>query len=163
MAELTPVTDDDDLAAIKEVYDHYITTSNATFHEAPIPIDRLQEFVPVGDPRHPSFVIRSGGAFAGFCCLSPYKQRSAYDRTAELTVYLRPEFAGRGLGRVALERLEAAAVAAGTRVLVGTVCGENEAGLRLMERCGYARCGRLRNVGEKFGRTLDVVIYQKEL
>jgi L-amino acid N-acyltransferase YncA len=32
-----------------------------------------------------------------------------------------------------------------------------------MERCGYACCGRLRHVGEKFGRILDVVIYQKEL
>lgn len=54
-------------------------------------------------------------------------------------------------------------MAAGIRVLVGTVCGENSAGIRLMERSGYTWRGRLRNVGEKFGRTLDVVIFQKEL
>ncbi|NLX49999.1 MAG: N-acetyltransferase [Methanospirillum sp.] len=162
MVELAPVTDAD-LTAIKEVYDHYIATTTATFHEEPVPLGKLREFVPVDDPRHPSFVVRSGVAFAGFCCLSPSKKRSAYDRTAELSVYLRPEFTGRGLGRGALEHLEGAAIAAGIRVLVGTFCGENEAGLRFMERCGYTRCGHLRNVGEKFARILDVVLYQKEL
>ena len=45
----------------------------------------------------------------------------------------------------------------------GNVPDENRAGIRLMERGDYTRCGCLRNVGEKFGRTLDVVIFQKEL
>jgi phosphinothricin acetyltransferase len=162
MAEFAPATHAD-LPAVKEVYDHYILTTTATFHEAAIPVDGLSEYVPVDDPRHPSLVIRSGGAVAGFCACTPYKRRAAYDRTAELSVYLRPDCTGRGLGTAALARLEEAAAAAGVRVLVGTVCGENRAGIRLMERCGYGCCGRLRHVGEKFGRILDVVIYQKEL
>lgn len=162
MATFSPATGSD-LPAIKEIYDHYILETTATFHETPVPVDGLAEYVPVDDPRHPSLVIHSGGAVVGFCSCSPYRRRSAYDRTAELSVYLRPGCTGRGLGTAALARLENAATAAGIRVLVGTVCGENSAGIRLMERCGYACCGRLRGVGEKFGRTLDVVIYQKAL
>lgn len=162
MAEFTPVTSAD-LPAIKEIYDHYIIATTATFHETPVPVDRLPEFVPVNDSRHPSFAIRSGGALAGFCSCSPYKPRAAYARTAELSIYLAPGYTRHGLGAAALERLEDAASMAGVRVLVGSVCGENSAGIRLMERWGYTCCGRLCNVGEKFGRTLDVVIYQKEL
>lgn len=162
MAEFAPVTDAD-LPAIKEIYDHYILTTTATFHETPVSLDELPGYVPVDDPKHPSFAIRSDGSLVGFCSCSPYKRRSAYDRTVELSVYLSPGFTGRGLGTAALARLESAATAAGICVMVGTVCGENSAGIRLMERCDYTRCGCLRNVGEKFGRTLDVVLYQKEL
>jgi L-amino acid N-acyltransferase YncA len=32
-----------------------------------------------------------------------------------------------------------------------------------MERCGYDRRGSLARIGEKFGRVLDVMLYQKEL
>ncbi len=162
MIDINPVTPAD-LPAIKEIYDHYIMATTATFHETPVPVESLPQYIPVNDPRHPSFAIRSGGALVGFCSCSPYKPRAAYARTAELSIYLAPGSTGHGLGTMALERLEDAAGIAGVRVLLGTVCGENSAGIRLMERCGYTCCGRLCNVGEKFGRTLDVVIYQKEL
>jgi phosphinothricin acetyltransferase len=162
MAEFTPATDAD-LPAIREIYNHYVLSSTATFHATPVPLENLREFVPVGDPRYPSFVALSGGEVIGFCCLSPYKRRSAYDRTAELSVYLEPGSTGRGLGAAALARLEDAAAAAGIRVLVGTVCTENAAGLRLLERRGFERCGTLKRVGEKFGRSLDVALFQREL
>jgi phosphinothricin acetyltransferase len=48
-------------------------------------------------------------------------------------------------------------------VLVGTLCGENHASIRLMEKSGYSRCAHLKNIGEKFGKLLDVVVYQKEI
>lgn len=100
---------------------------------------------------------------AGYCFLTQYKKRQAYDRSAELSVYLKPGFTGRGIGTLALGRLEAAAKAAGIRVLVGTICGENEASIRLMEKAGFSRCALLKNIGEKFGRVMDVVMYQKEI
>jgi L-amino acid N-acyltransferase YncA len=49
------------------------------------------------------------------------------------------------------------------RVMVGTICGDNRAGIRLMENAGFSKCAHLKNIGEKFGRVLDVVIYQKEI
>lgn len=154
---------DGDLPAIGSIYNHYVLNSTVTFHEALVSVEALRELMPVGDPRHPSLVALDGEKVIGFCCTTPYKRRSAYDRTAELSVYVRPEYTGRGIGTGALARLEDAAAAAGLRVLVGTVCAENTAGLRLMERCGYERAGTLKRVGEKFGRTLDVVLFQKEL
>lgn len=48
-------------------------------------------------------------------------------------------------------------------VLVGILCGENPASIRLMEKSGYFRCAHLKNIGEKFGRILDVVMDQKEI
>ena len=99
----------------------------------------------------------------GYCFVTQYKKRQAYDRTAELSIYIKPEFTGRGIGVVALKYLEEAAKKTGIRVLVGTLCGKNHASIRLMEKSGYTRCAHMKNIGEKFGKVLDVVIFQKEI
>lgn len=160
MVEFAPVTRDDfrDIAAI---YNHYILKTTATFHDKEINPADLEEFLLPGNPRYPSFTIREAGVVIGYCFLARYKNRQAYDRTAELSIYLRPDYTKRGIGPAALRVLECAAGKAGIRVLIGTLCGENRPCIRLMEQSGYSRCGHLKHVGEKFGRILDVVVYQK--
>ena len=153
----------EDLPAIAEIYNFYILNSTATFHGSRMAEADLAEFFFIAHPKYPSFVITDNGRIIGYCFLTRYKNRQAYDRSAEVSIYLRPECTGRGIGAEALRRLEEAARGAGIRVLVGTLCGENGASIRLLEKSGYVRCGHLRNIGEKFGKILDVVIYEKEI
>ena len=51
----------------------------------------------------------------------------------------------------------------GIKNLVGVITSENSGSLKLFERCGYFKCGHLKNIGIKFGRALDVISYQKEI
>jgi phosphinothricin acetyltransferase len=162
MVGFVPVTRND-LGTILAIYNHYVTTSTATFHSVPLTPGELEEIFPVADPKYPSFMIMVEDGPAGYCFLTQYKKRQAYDRSAELSIYLKPGCTGRGIGSAALRQLEAAAKASGIRVLVGTICGENRASIRLMERAGYSRCACLKNIGEKFGNVMDVVMYQKEI
>jgi len=162
MAEFLPI-DEKDLPVIKEIYDHYILNSTATFHSRPVTVTELKELLNFPRRRYPAFTIRAGGKIIGYCFLTRYKNREAYDRTAELSIYLRPECTGKGIGPAALRHLEKAAKRSGIHVLIGTLCGENTQSIRLMETAGYSRAARLKNVGEKFGKVLDVVIYQKEI
>lgn len=162
MVEFVPVTSSD-LETIAEIYNYYIENSTATFHSGKVSGEDLREFLFLSDPRYPSFLIQGGGETIGYCILSRYKNRQAYDRSAELSIYLTPESTGRGIGLLALRRLEDAARSAGISVLVGTLCEENRSCIRLMEKAGFTRCAHLKHIGEKFGRILDVVIYQKEI
>ncbi len=162
MVDLVPATKAD-LAAIIKIYNHYILNSTASFHTEMISQKDLGEFLFIGHPKYPSFVITDHDKILGFCYLRQFKQRPAYDRSAELSIYLKPEFTGKGFGRYALSNLETAAKKAGIHMLVGTLCSENQASIQLLENAGYSRCGYLKNIGEKFGRVLDVVIYQKEI
>jgi L-amino acid N-acyltransferase YncA len=162
MAEFFPVTNND-LAAILAIYNHYILNSTATFHSEKLSRHDLEEFLFVAHPKYPSFLIKDHDEMIGYCFLTRYKKRQAYDRSAELSIYLKPEFTGTGIGLVALNHLEAAAKSSGIHVLVGTICGENHASIRLMEKAGFSRCAHLKHIGEKFGKILDVVIYQKEI
>lgn len=162
MPYFTPIIHED-LFIVKEIYDYYILDSTATFHNEKITIDELEEIIFINNLRYPSYLIHDRNDVIGYCFLSRYKKRQAYDRTAEVSVYLRPGFTGKGIGVTALKYIEKAARSGGIHVLIGTLCDENQASIRLLEKMGYTKAAHLKNVGEKFGRILDVVIYQKEI
>ncbi|MBI2329156.1 MAG: N-acetyltransferase [Chloroflexi bacterium] len=100
---------------------------------------------------------------AGFCFLTQYKKKEAYNRTAEIGVYLNPEFTGKGLGSSVVAFLEKVASSKQIRVVLASISGENTASIKLFQRMGFEKCAHYREVGEKFGRLLDVVDYQKIL
>lgn len=161
--DISPLRDDEQSPA-KEVFNHWIETSTATFHEAPLSLDDfVAEVVDHADPRHGCYGIRDADGFAGYVVLAPFKGRCAYRDTAEVSVYLAADRTGRGLGRSALAYAESRARAAGLHVLLGAICTENAASLRLFSSCGFTEVGRLREVGRKFGRFLDVAYLQKTL
>lgn len=150
-----------DFTVIKEIYDYYIIHSTATFHTQEITIGELKESMMVAHPKYKSFLIYYGGEVAGYCYFCPYKKRQAYDRTAEVTIYLKPEYAGKGIGKEVLKRLETVARECGLYVLLGIISGDNEASIALFEKCGYEKCAHFKKVGEKFNQIIDVVAYQK--
>ncbi len=47
--------------------------------------------------------------------------------------------------------------------MVAAVDGENDASVRFHERLGFVEVGRLAQLGEKFGRWLDLVLLQLTL
>ncbi len=152
-----------DFEVVKEIYDYYILNSTATFHIDKVSVQALKETIPVGHPRYKSYLIKYNGNTCGYCYISQYKDRKAYDRTAEVTVYLKPEFTGKGIGKLALKKLEDTARHQDISVLVGIIAGDNGQSIRLFERCGYEKCAHFRKVGEKFDKILDVVAFQKIL
>jgi L-amino acid N-acyltransferase YncA len=149
------------LQIVKEIYEYYIENSTATFHTGSITLSVIREFIPIGHPVYKAYLIRSDGEICGYCYLSPYKKRQAYDRTAEVTVYLKQGNTGRGIGRLALQQLEKDARLTSIKVLIGIITGDNIHSIRLFTREGYEKCGHFKEVGEKFGKILDVLAFQK--
>ncbi len=152
-----------DLPAVKEIYDWYIKNSTATFHTEPITVDQLKEFLYLDHPWYNSYLINCDRELAGYCFITNYKKRQAYDRTAEVTIYLKEAYCKKGIGKVALDYLEQRAIENGLKNLIGIIGGENTGSIALFEKCGYTKCAHFKNVGEKFNRVLDVVAYQKEI
>jgi L-amino acid N-acyltransferase YncA len=151
------------LPEVKAIYDWYILNTTATFHTEPIRHEELQEFIYFNHPLYRSYMIYADSKTAGYCLLTNYKKRQAYERTAEVTIYLKPEYCGKGIGKKALIHLEESARANGLKNLIGIISGDNEDSIKLFERRGFSKCAHFRNVGEKFNKVIDVVAYQKEL
>jgi phosphinothricin acetyltransferase len=88
-----------DFNLVKEIYDYYILNSTATFHKDLISIEELKSVILISHPKYKSFLIDYEGETCGYCYISQYKNRQAYDRTAEITIYLKPAYSGKGIGK----------------------------------------------------------------
>lgn len=152
-----------DLLEVQHIYDWYIENSTATFHTEPIRIDQLKEFIYVNHALYQSYLIYADDTITGYCYLTNYKKRQAYDRTAEVTLYLKPEYCRQGIGKIALEHLEHQAKENGLKNLIAIVTGDNAVSIALFEKSGYTRCAHFKNIGEKFNKVLDVLAFQKEI
>lgn len=150
-----------DLPAIRAIYNYYVLTSTCTFQVDPdSEADRLAWFRGRTD-RHPVAVAERDGAVVGWASLSEWKERAAYARTAEASVYVAADRHRRGIGRMLLLDLLDRARALGHHVVIGGACTEHPASIALQESTGFEPAARFREVGFKFGRWLDVVYLQK--
>lgn len=152
-----------DLPVIRDIYNHYLRTTTATFRVEEMTTEKLKDFIFLQHPKYGAFLVYSRSELAGFCFLTRFKNAEGYDRTAEIGIYLKPEFTGRGLGATVVKHLEAVARQKGIKMLMASICGENTASLKLFRKLAYDECGDFKRVGEKFGRTLDVVFFQRSL
>jgi L-amino acid N-acyltransferase len=149
-----------DLDAITEIYNEAILTTTATFDLEPkSKADRL-EWLRAHGERHPVLVALVDGRVVGWASLSPYSDRSAYDETAETSFYVKSECRGQGVGR----RLKGAIIDEARRLrfhtLIARVAEGSDESLHLNASFGFVHVGTLKEVGRKFGRLLDVHIYQ---
>ena len=154
---------EEDLPVVKEIYDYYVLNSTATFHKVEVTIQELKDSILICHPKYKSFIIRFNQTICGFCYISQYKKRQAYDRTAEITLYLKQEYFGKGIGAQTIKMLENVAFKHGIKVLIGIISGDNLSSIKLFVKCGFEKCGHYKQVGEKFDKILDVVSYQKIL
>ncbi|HOQ09388.1 MAG TPA: N-acetyltransferase family protein [Syntrophomonadaceae bacterium] len=151
------------LPYVHDIYTHYVLNSTATFQIVPPTLEEMAEMVFFDNPRYQTFVILDGEVICGYVLLTRFHKREAYNRTAEVTIYLHPDHTGKGIGTQALQHIEEFARAQDIHVLVALVSGENQPSIKLFSRQGYSQCACYRQVGEKFGRLLDMVAYQKIL
>lgn len=160
MLTIRPATPDD-IPAITAIYNEAIRTSTATFDtEEKSEADRA-EWLTAHDARHPVIVaVADGREVVGWAALWPFSDRLAYADTAENSVYVHSDWRGRGAGRMLLTATLAAARQAALHAIVAHIAGENAASIRLHESVGFFRVGTLREVGRKFGRLIDVDIFE---
>jgi phosphinothricin acetyltransferase len=154
---------DADLPAIGAIFNHWIEHSTASFRTSPDTEEQTRRWFEGRGPEHPVIVADHEGRVLGWASLSPHKPTGGYRHTVELSVYLREESRGRGLGRLLLGELLVRAKAAGHHAVLAGVCTEQADSIRLHEAMGFTKVAHLREVGFKFGRWLDVAYFQKVL
>ncbi len=149
-----------DAEAIAAIYNHYVKTSTATFDTKTKSVEDRIEWIAEHGPRLPILVIEADEVVVGWGAVSSYAARPAWGNTVELGIYLDSDVRGRGLGAQLGRALIEAARKEGHHALIAQIVGDNEASMDLMERLGFERVGHLREVGFKFDRLHDVVLFE---
>jgi L-amino acid N-acyltransferase YncA len=149
----------DNLPAIVAIYNSTIPSRMVTADTEPVSVASRQRWFEEHSPgRRPLWVALDGNRVAGWLSYSSFYGRPAYDSTCEVSVYLAPEYRGRGLGAQLLRRCIEHAPRIGVATLLGFIFGHNEPSLRLFEKLGFSRWGHLPRVAVLDGVERDLVI-----
>lgn len=152
-----------DLAAINDIYNHYVLHSTCTYQEEPESMDGRRQWFRRHDEKHPIIVAEAGGKVVGWGSLSAYHERSAYRFTVENSIYVHNEHQRRGIGSMLLEELISRARRAGHRVIIAGIDSEQAGSRALHVKFHFEEAGRLSHVGFKFGCWLDVIYMELRL
>jgi L-amino acid N-acyltransferase YncA len=149
-----------DLPEILVIYNHAVVNTTATFDVMPRSADAQQAWFLEHAPPHPAIVWEQEGRILGWASLSPYASRCAYRFAGEASVYVAPESRRSGVGEGLLREIIRLGADYGLHTVVGLVTEENAASCALAEKVGFRRVGMLEEVGYKFDRWLNVILYQ---
>ena len=83
--------------------------------------------------------------------------------TLEHSVYSVQRAQRQGIATKLVQRLMEEARLQGKHVMLGGIASDNAASLALHQRLGFVESARMREVGYKFGRWLDLIFMQKIL
>jgi L-amino acid N-acyltransferase len=152
-----------DLAAINDIYNHYVLHSTCTYQEEPEPLEGRRRWFSQHGGKHPVIVAEADRQVVGWGSLSAYHPRSAYRHTVENSVYVHHQQHRRGIGSLLLQELIARARSLGHRAIIAGIDGEQTASIALHTKFHFERVGHLKQVGFKFGRWLDVIYMELSL
>ena len=152
-----------DAAAIREIYNHEVTRTTATFDLVPRSLDEQRAWLAARSGAFAAIVAIHDDEVVGFASLSPYKERAAYRTTVEDSIYVRGDQQGRGVGKLLLTHLLTVAEASGFHSVMARIEASGTASRALHAACGFDLVGIEREVGRKFNRWLSVAVMQRVL
>jgi phosphinothricin acetyltransferase len=159
------VAEEEDLEAINEIYNHYVSESHVTFDDEPVTMQARKEwFTHYADHgRHRVFVAVDDGRVIGYATSSRFRPKPGYLTSVETSIYLAPDATGKGAGSrlyatlfKSLEREDLHRAYAGIAL-------PNPESIGLHEKFGFKRVALYSEQGRKFGRYWDVAWYEKRL
>ncbi|UCB53574.1 MAG: N-acetyltransferase [Candidatus Zixiibacteriota bacterium] len=150
-----------DLPAITDIYNESILKTVATFDTEPkTPEEQMIWFAEHG-PKYPILVAEGNGIVVGWASLSKWSDRCAYSDTAEISLYVRENHQGKGIGRKLLVAIVEEGQKAGLHTIIARIAEASEASIYLHKSVGFEHVGTMKEVGRKFGKLLDVYLMQK--
>jgi phosphinothricin acetyltransferase len=150
----------DDLTAITEIYNDAILNTVATFDTQPKTVEEQKIWFSNHNSKFPLIVAEDNGLIIGWASLSMWSDRCAYSDTAEISLYVREGYRGKGIGKRLTEAILRKGENAALHTVIARIEENNKTSIHLFETLGFTHIGTIREVGRKFGRLLNVYMMQ---
>ena len=145
------------------IYEPYVTGTCISFELTPPDGTEIGDRIARTVERTPWVVVEVDGAVRGYAYAGRFRERPAYDWTAETTVYVDRAFHGRGIGRAAMRAVLAILRIQGFHVAVAGVTPPNPRSVDLHLALGFRQIGMFEAVGWKDGRWHGVEFFELDL
>jgi len=152
-----------DLESITEIYNDAVKNTVATFDLEPKTVEEQLIWFREHSSKNPVIVAEQDGFVVGWAALSKYNTKCAYSNTTEISLYVKKEFQGRGIGKKLMEGIITEGKKVGVHVILARITDGNKVSINLHEKFGFKHVGVLKQVGFKFGKYLDVYLMEKIL
>lgn len=150
-----------DLGALRDIYNDAVLNTTAIWNEVAIDLDNRRAWLELrAQQGFPVLVAEDAGEVVGYASYGPWRAFDGFRETVEHSVYVRADQRGKGVGPQLMQALVDRARAQGLHVMVAAIESGNAASIRLHERLGFATTGQMPQVGQKFGRWLDLTFMQ---
>ena len=152
-------------AAILAILNDAIVNSTALFDYEPRPLQSMAEWFRAKEARRFPVLgaVAGDGTLLGFASYGTFRAWPAYKYTIEHSVYVHKDHRRKGVARALMERLIATAERQDYHVMVAGIDAANTASIALHEQLGFVPAGVIHHAGFKFGRWLDLALYELHL
>lgn len=170
MIRTATISDADELLGI---YAPYVEKTAISFELSPPSADEFRRRISSTlDSGYPYLVAEDDGAILGYAYLGAFNERAAYARSAEVSIYVRQDARGRGVGAELAAALEREAKRRRIANLYACIAYSEERpgdefltrrSMDFHEHSGYRLVGVFRHCAEKFNRFYDMVWMEKRI
>ncbi len=155
----------EDASRISEIYNYYILNATVTTEEVEVSeaeiLERIKRNLNKG---FPWLVYELDGEVAGYSYGRPWRTRSAYRYTVEVSFYLNPEVTAKGIGsQLMTAMLEELKKGNKCCAAMASIPLPNDASQGLCEKFGFKKVAHIEKVGYKFNKWLDLGFWQLRL
>ncbi len=159
------VATESDIPSIQQIYAHYVENTTSSFEEvAPTVEEMTNRWRNIQNKGLPYLVAMKGKQMVGYAYAGPFRERSGYRYTVEDSVYVAPDYLGRGVGNTLLSNVINRCTNLGFRQMIAVLGdGSNAASIALHRRHNFSIVGALGSTCFKFGRWVDAVLMQRTL
>lgn len=163
--QIVMCTEDKHTSKILEIFNEAILNSTALYDYQPWDAAVMREWFQLKrDKNFPVIGVENEhGELMGFASYGTFRVRPAYKYSVEHSVYVQKDHRGKGLGKVLLQKIVEEAQKNDFHMLIGFIDLANPQSIALHQKLGFQEAGIIRDAGYKFGRWLDVVLYQRIL
>ena len=157
-----------DAEALLNIYAYYVKNTAITFEYDVPTLEEFKQRITNTLKKYPYLVVVKEGTILRYAYAGVFKNRAAYDWSAEMTIYLKYDAVKCGLGRMLYEALETEMKKRGFLNLyacIGYPIEEDEYLTRnsaeFHAHLGYQTVGEFHKCGYKFGRWYNMIWMEK--
>jgi phosphinothricin acetyltransferase len=149
-----------DAESIATIYNQAIEFTTATFDTELKSVENRKEWLQQHNDKYPVVVAETEGSVIGFASMTRWSDRAAYDDTAEISIYILPEYHNLGMGKQLMQTIIEAGRSGGLHCVLSRITQGNDKSIYLHQQFGFSTVGVMKEVGRKFGQVLDVTMMQ---
>jgi L-amino acid N-acyltransferase YncA len=155
----------DDLPLIVDIYNSTVAGRMVTADTTPVSVEsKIPWFEEHSTDRRPLWIIKNEERqIIGWASYQDFYGRPAYNGTAEISIYLHPDYRGKGLGKQVLYYCMEQASRLGINTLLGYIFAHNEPSVKLFQKAGFEQWAFLPDIAELDGIKRSVVILGKKV